>query len=75
MPVAHRFETIAPKWRALAERRLSYYEDMYSSGRWRHYYTEERFLMRLRDVVRAVRLWRELCGEPPAEPDSLRPAA
>jgi uncharacterized repeat protein (TIGR03809 family) len=75
--VGPRFENVAPRWHDLAKRRLAYYAELYRSGRWRRYYTEERFLLRMRDVIRAVRLWGELAGETPgaAVEDWLRPAA
>jgi uncharacterized repeat protein (TIGR03809 family) len=75
--VGPRFENVAPRWRDLAERRLAYYAELHRSGRWRHYYTEERFLLRMRDVIRAVRLWRELAGagKPPQPATDIRTAA
>ena len=75
------FDTIARKWCDLAQRRLDYYTELYRSGRWRHYYTEETLALRMLDVIKAVKLWAELS---PARPDDdeqnkkqdhLRPAA
>ena len=34
----------AQKWRDLAERRRAHFIDLYRSGRWKHYYTNEEFL-------------------------------
>ena len=48
-PPAHALEEVAQKWRALAERRCAYFVELYRSGRWRHYYSEEQFLVRLRE--------------------------
>jgi len=63
MPVVQggrRLDKIAIKWHDLAERRLAYFTELYRSGRWRHYYTQERFALRMLDVIRAAKAWREL---------------
>ena len=74
-----RLDVIARQWHDLAERRLAYFIELYRSGRWTHYYTQERFAVRMRDVIRAVKVWRELAGgraeQPAARDDDLRPAA
>jgi uncharacterized repeat protein (TIGR03809 family) len=70
-----RTDWIAQKWRDLAERRLLNYTELYRSGRWQRYYTEEAFRLRMRDVVTAVKRWRELAAQTPADDDDLRPAA
>ena len=76
MPPAHPpFDTIARKWYALARRRLAYFIELYRSGRWRHYYTEESFALRMRDVIKAARCWEELVRAQPDDKDDLRPAA
>ena len=51
---------ISARWSDLAERRLAYYTELYRSGRWQHYYTRERFAMRMLDVIKAAKTWREL---------------
>lgn len=45
------------KWRALAERRQAHLIDLYRSGRWRLYYSEVDFFVRMREAVRAVERW------------------
>ena len=60
------FKTIARKWHDLAERRLDYYTELYRSGRWQHYYTQDRFAMRMLDVIEAAKRWRALAGIPRA---------
>jgi uncharacterized repeat protein (TIGR03809 family) len=80
-----RRDDIARKWLDLAERRLAYFSELYRSGRWKRYYNEERFALRMLDVIRAAKLWGDLAGrarpeQPDAEPpaardDHLRPAA
>jgi uncharacterized repeat protein (TIGR03809 family) len=68
-------DVIARKWCDLAQRRLDYYTELYRSGRWRHYYTEETLALRMLDVIKAVKLWNALAPAPPADKDDLRPAA
>lgn len=83
LPSGPRFNEIAQKWHDLAQRRLDYYTELYRSGRWKHYYTQERFAVRMLDVIGAAKKWRDLAGLPkperPAKPDrrddNLRPAA
>jgi uncharacterized repeat protein (TIGR03809 family) len=65
-------QEIARKWHDLAERRLDYFTELYRSGRWKHYYTQERFAMRMLDVIRAAKVWSELAGKPRAEEPTRR---
>ena len=58
-----RFDKIAEKWHALAQRRLAYLGELYRSGRWKWYYAEEEFKLLLRDAERATLLWAELAGQ------------
>ena len=80
LPSGPRFDEISRKWHDLAERRLAYFTELYRSGRWTRYYSREHFALRMRDVIRAVKVWRELAGphpgkQPVARDDQLRPAA
>jgi uncharacterized repeat protein (TIGR03809 family) len=68
-------DAIARKWCDLAQRRLDYYTELYRSGRWRHYYTEEALALRMLDVIKAVKLWAELSPARADDKDDLRPAA
>ena len=53
-----RFDLIARKWHALAQRRLLYYSELYRSGRWTHYYaSREEFAAHMLDVIRAAKIW------------------
>lgn len=75
-----RLDDVARKWRDLADRRLAYYTELYRSGRWRHYYTQEHFALRMLDVIRAAKAWADLAEKRPAalpraQDDRLRPAA
>jgi hypothetical protein len=55
-----RLDEITLRWRDLADRRVVYFTELYRSGRWEHYYTKDSFAVRMRDVIRAAKLWREL---------------
>ena len=73
-----RFDEISRKWLDLAERRLAHFIELYRSGRWQRYYTEENLTVRMRDAIRAVTIWRKLAGQalpPAADKNDLRPAA
>lgn len=71
LPGRPEFRQIALKWHGLAQRRLDYYTELYRSGRWRHYYTQEKFAIRMLDVIVAAKKWRDLAGLPrPSRPIS-----
>jgi hypothetical protein len=75
-----RLDVVTRKWHDLAERRLAYFTELYRSGRWTHYYTRERFALRMLDVIRAAKVWGELARrtqgkQPVARDNGLRPAA
>ena len=73
-----RLDKTSRKWHDLSERRLAYFIELYRSGRWRQYYTEQRFIACMVDVVRAVTIWKRLAAKPPAstaDDNDLRPAA
>ena len=57
---------IARKWLALAERRRDHLIELYRSGRWQRYHTEETFLQRMRAAVVEVEAWQAFC-RPKAE--------
>ncbi len=57
-----RFDKIAEKWHALAQRRLAYIGELARSGRWKWYYAEEQFKLQRREAERAAALWAELAG-------------
>ena len=57
-----RFDKIAEKWHGLAQRRLAATRELDRSGRWTWYYTEEQFLVRLRDAELAVAIWAKLAS-------------
>ena len=77
---ANRLNEIALQWHDLASRRLAYFIALYDSGRWKRYYTQESFTLRISDAIKAKKIWGELAGRAVAEDtaprdDQLRPAA
>ncbi len=64
---------IMQKWRALAEQRRAHFAELYDSGRWKHYYTEEELLARTREAVRLSEAWDQL-STPPGVPKALAAA-
>jgi uncharacterized repeat protein (TIGR03809 family) len=66
---AHPYEAAAKKWRALAYGRCAHLVELSRSGRWKHYYSEEQFLDRMVEALRAAQTWDRLAahsesGEP-----------
>jgi len=64
-PSSQALDIAARKWRALAERRRAYFVELYHSGRWKRYYSEEQFLTRLREAIRVSDRWAEIAPSPP----------
>ena len=56
----HAFDDVAQKWRALAERRRAHLVELYDSGRWKRYYSEEQFVRRMREAIRLIERWAEI---------------
>jgi uncharacterized repeat protein (TIGR03809 family) len=50
----------AQKWRMLAERRRAHFVELYHSGRWKRYYGEEEFLLKMREAMKACDRWAEI---------------
>jgi hypothetical protein len=64
LPGAPRFDVIARKWHALAQRRRAYYAELYRSGRWTLYYdSREAFARHMLDVIKVAKIWAKLAGE------------
>jgi len=57
-----RLQAVARRWHDLAESRLAYFNELYRSGRWQRYYSKEHFALRMLDVIKAAKTWRELAG-------------
>ncbi|MCX7312753.1 MAG: hypothetical protein NTV56_13770 [Alphaproteobacteria bacterium] len=59
-----KWERLALKWRALAERRRAHHLDLYKSGRWKHYYTDEEFLVEMSKAVAMAERWAKIAPLP-----------
>ena len=57
-----RFDQIAAKWCALAQRRLAHVRELELSGRWKHFYSEEQFGSYLRETERVAAIWADLAA-------------
>ncbi|MCC7346910.1 MAG: TIGR03809 family protein [Variibacter sp.] len=72
-------DEMARRWQELAERRRAHLLEIYRSGRWRLYYTEDQLMAQMRDAVHCAEEWSQKSGEPVAENDNavapLREAA
>jgi uncharacterized repeat protein (TIGR03809 family) len=53
-------DEVSLRWRSLAERRRAHFVELYNSGRWRRYYSEEAFLTQMREAVRGAEAWARL---------------
>jgi uncharacterized repeat protein (TIGR03809 family) len=51
---------IVVRWSALAEQRLDYLTELFETGRWRRYYSENDFLENIREAKGAVETWHGL---------------
>ena len=64
LPAARNWERIALKWLNIAERRRDHHLDLYKSGRWKHYYTDEEFLIEMRQAVAIADRWAVIAPRP-----------
>jgi hypothetical protein len=69
------FEVGARGLHALALRRHAYYLELLQSGRWRHYFTEQELVSRLRDVVTQTRRWNAILRVEAPSSDNAKTAA
>jgi uncharacterized repeat protein (TIGR03809 family) len=70
------FVAIAQRWRDFAERRRADFTELYESGRWPRYYSEERLLERMREVVQSAERWTQITAGLAAKappPEVLQP--
>ena len=51
---------IVSRWCNLAEQRLDYLTELFETGRWRRFHTEDSFLENIREAREAVEIWRKL---------------
>ena len=61
-------ENIARQFQSLAEKRRRHLLELYRSGRWRHYFTEDQLASEVHATSRLIESWKEYAeeqGEPP----------
>jgi uncharacterized repeat protein (TIGR03809 family) len=58
-----RTRELVARWQVLAERRLAYLTELFETGRWRRYYSDDAFLENVREAKAAVGAWRQLSGQ------------
>jgi uncharacterized repeat protein (TIGR03809 family) len=56
------FDAVARRWRELALCRHAYYLELFKSGRWARYFTDQEFVERLRDVMKTTAFWNDLAA-------------
>jgi uncharacterized repeat protein (TIGR03809 family) len=57
---ASRYQRALERWRALAEQRLEHMTQLYDTGRWRRYFTEDQFIRVIRETRAAAEAWRKI---------------
>jgi uncharacterized repeat protein (TIGR03809 family) len=67
-------DAFARKWHALAQRRRDHLAELYHSGAWQRYFTEETLRTHMREAVREVEHWGALLGDQPAAETAHREA-
>jgi uncharacterized repeat protein (TIGR03809 family) len=64
--ISWRPDALARKWHALAERRRNHLAELYQSGAWHRYFTEDALRSQMREAVREVDHWGAMLDERPA---------
>jgi uncharacterized repeat protein (TIGR03809 family) len=81
LAVAIKWERLAQKWRGIAEQRSAHHIEMFYTGRWKHYYTDEEFLVAMRTAILLARRWSAIapgsddCGAAATLPAPLEQAS
>jgi uncharacterized repeat protein (TIGR03809 family) len=70
-------EAIGRRFQSLAEQRRRHLLELYRTGRWRHYYTEDRLAAEMREAGRLIHDWKKFAEEqanaPEVEAASIAP--
>ena len=66
--------TAVRKWHALSERCRRHSVELYRSERWRRYFAEEAFLLRMRDVIQNAENWTRILERMTAPADRAEAA-
>lgn len=81
---SRKWELVALRWRNLAERRRAHHVDLYKSGRWKHYYTDDEFVAEMSAANAMALRWasiaplpeeREPAGQTESSTSAERPQA
>ena len=64
----------ARKWHALAERRRNHLAELYQSGAWHRYFTEDTLRSQMREAVREIEHWGAMLDDQPSS-ESAHPEA
>jgi len=64
LPYPHAMAPAALKWRDLAERRRAHFVELYQTGCWRHYYSEDRFTFEMRQAIALAERWAKIAPRP-----------
>jgi uncharacterized repeat protein (TIGR03809 family) len=67
-------DEVSHKWRRLAERRQDHLLQLFNSGRWKLYYTEEKFLHLMREAAKLTERWASI-APPSADRYAIMPDA
>ena len=62
---------ITRKGRELAERRRAHLVELYDTGRWKHYYTQEQLLACMREAINMIETWERLAKAPLEPPRAI----
>jgi len=62
---------ITRKGRELAEKRRAHLVELYDTGRWKHYYTQDQFLARMREAISLAETWERFAKPPTEQPHAL----
>jgi uncharacterized repeat protein (TIGR03809 family) len=72
LDVARRRDILA-RWCKLAEQRLEHLTELFETGRWRRYHSEQSFLENIQEARSVVEIWRRLSiGEASLDNDAAR---
>jgi len=64
-------DSFARKWHALAERRRNHLKELYESGAWKRYFSEDTLRDQMREAVREVEHWGAMLEEPTSAPEAV----
>ena len=64
---SRRLDQIAQRWAQLAEQRRVAFTELYESGNWKKYYTEDEIRLRMWEVAKHAERWNEIAASSPNE--------